>query len=71
MAWQWRYEDASGAAIERAAELDPGSRFSSQADAESWLGENWRALLDAGVHQVTLLEGDREVYGPMGLAATD
>ncbi|MGH3095647.1 MAG: hypothetical protein ACRDMV_06550 [Streptosporangiales bacterium] len=71
MAWQWRYEDASGSVIEQAAELDAGNRFSSQADAESWLGENWRALLDAGVHQVTLLEEEREVYGPMGLAADD
>lgn len=71
MAWQWRYEDANGAGIEQAAEFDAGNRFSSQADAESWLGENWRGLLDAGVHQVTLLEEDREVYGPMSLAADD
>lgn len=69
MAWQWRYEDATGAVTPQAAELDAGNRFSSQADAESWLGENWRVLLDAGVHQVTLLEEEREVYGPMSLAA--
>ena len=27
----------------------------------------WRELLSAGVEQVTLLDGDREVYGPMSL----
>jgi hypothetical protein len=41
--------------------------FASQGDAESWLGENWRGLLEAGVDQVTLLEGDRKEYGPMSL----
>ena len=43
--------------------------FPTQSDAESWLGETWRVLLEAGVVQVTLLEDSREVYGPMGLAA--
>ena len=42
---------------------------SSQADAESWVGEAWRELLDDGVDAVTLFEGDREVYGPMSLHA--
>jgi hypothetical protein len=41
--------------------------FPSQADAESFIGEAWRELLAAGVHAVTLFEGDRKVYGPMGL----
>jgi hypothetical protein len=41
--------------------------FPSQAEAESWIGESWRDLLDAGIDQVTLLEGDRVVYGPMSL----
>lgn len=41
--------------------------FPTQSDAESWIGETWRQLLDAGVDQVSLLEGDRVVYGPMGL----
>ncbi len=40
----------------------------SQADAESWLGENWRELREAGVAQVTLLDSDAVVYGPMSLA---
>ena len=41
--------------------------FPSQSDAETWIGENWRGLLEAGVESVVLTEEDREVYGPMGL----
>ena len=44
--------------------------FPNQSDAESWIGETWRDLLEAGVHQVVLYEGDRRVYGPMGLNAS-
>ena len=29
----------------------------------------WRDLVEDGVDQVTLFEGDREVYGPMSLHA--
>jgi hypothetical protein len=42
----------------------------NQSDAESWLGEQWRELADAGVAQVTLLDGETKVYGPMPLAET-
>jgi hypothetical protein len=41
--------------------------FASQGDAESWLGENWRALLSAGVDQVSLLSDSKTEYGPMSL----
>jgi hypothetical protein len=68
MAWRWRFEDGSGGEI-RVREYD-GQEFIAQGDAESWLGEVWRDLLDSGVGAVTLLEGDREVYGPMSLHAT-
>ena len=67
MSWHWRYEDEAGSP----ATVGGGEaveRFPSQSDAESWLGENWRNLLDQGVQQVTLLEDGREVYGPMSLA---
>jgi hypothetical protein len=43
--------------------------FSSQSDAETWIGEVWRELADAGVDQVVLLDSGREVYGPMSLEA--
>ena len=68
MSWYWRLEDPAGAAI------DPGTvgmempDTDNQGDAESWLGENWRDLLERGVATVTLFEDDTEVYGPMGLA---
>jgi hypothetical protein len=61
MSWTWQYEDAQGAPL-------TGTRaetFPSKADAESWLGETWRELLDAGVQQVTLMENGRVEYGPM------
>lgn len=69
MAWTWRYEDRHGAPLER-PEL-PAEAFPSQADAESWLGEHWRGLLEAGVDQVSLCEEDRVVYGPMSLHPVD
>jgi len=36
--------------------------FASQADAESWIGQTWRQLADAGVTTVVLVEGDRVEY---------
>jgi hypothetical protein len=61
--WTWRYEDADGNAVS-----DPApQQFPSQSDAESWLGEEWRILLEAGVDSVFLLEDDTQIYGPMSL----
>ena len=64
MAWSWQFEKEDGTA---AASRLPKETFSSQGDAESWLGENWRELLDGGVDRVRLLEEDRVEYGPMSL----
>ena len=64
-AWTWRYESSAGSPVE-AADLPTGT-FPSQADAESWVGEEWRRLLDDGVDAVTLLRDGVEVYGPMSL----
>ncbi len=66
MAWTWRIETSEG---EQAALESDVPDFPSQSDAESWLGEVWRELADAGASQATLLEHDREVYGPMSLSA--
>jgi hypothetical protein len=66
-AWWWRLEDGAGSEV-TAAGLGQ-QRFPSQSDAESWVGEVWRDLLDAGVDAVTLFEGERLVYGPMSLHA--
>ena len=65
--WWWRLEDASGAEVEAVEYAD--QRFASQADAESWVGEIWAELAEAGVDAVTLFEHDRQVYGPMSLHA--
>jgi hypothetical protein len=66
--WWWRLENAAGEEVTAAAELS-GERFSSQADAESWVGETWSDLAAEGVDAVTLFENDRRVYGPMSLHA--
>ena len=63
--WHWRFEDSSGAEVKGVAAATQS--FPSQSDAESWLGEEWRDLVEDGVDQVRLFEGDREVYGPMSL----
>jgi hypothetical protein len=67
MDWTWRYEDASGAGLAPADAPKPQT-FSTQGDAETWLGESWRELLGAGVAQVSLLDAGRVVY-TMGLDA--
>lgn len=70
--WWWRLDDASGAEVVlsgEAAEEYGERRFTSQADAESWIGEIWGELAELGVASVTLFELDRQVYGPMSLSA--
>jgi hypothetical protein len=62
-AWTWRYEDADGQPVTEPT----AASFPSQSDAESWLGEEWRTLLAAGVDNVYLVEDGQPVYGPMSL----
>ena len=57
MAWTWRFEDADSRAVDA-----PTEAFSSQSDAESWIGQTWRDLLSTGAVRVTLLEEDRVEY---------
>jgi hypothetical protein len=61
MAWKWLLEDVGGNAVDGGSP----SEFSTQSDAETWIGESWRDLADAGVAQASLFEDDRLVYGPM------
>ena len=61
MAWRWM--PAPGEP--HVGDLDRA--FASQGEAESWLGEFYPDLLDAGVRAVSLYEEDRLVYGPMRL----
>ncbi|HLV72556.1 hypothetical protein FHX41_3896 [Actinomadura hallensis] len=57
MAWSWRLEKADGRPVGVSEET-----FSTQADAESWLGENWRGLRAGEVDKVALLDGETLVY---------
>jgi hypothetical protein len=66
LAWTWRFESSTGEPV-RVLDAAEAS-FTSQGDAESWIGETWQQLAEMGVEQVTLLEGEREVYGPMSLS---
>lgn len=65
MTWSWQLETEDGTVV--APRGLPKETFSSQGDAESWLGENWRSLLEGGVGQVTLLDEGKTEYGPMSL----
>jgi len=65
--WTWTYLDADGVAVTGAELVITG--FPSQSDAESWLGEQWRELAEAGVEAVTLNHEGTVVYGPMSLRA--
>jgi hypothetical protein len=64
MTWTWRYEDGEGRPVD-----GPGEVFSSQADAESWVGQTWRELAAAGIASVILFEDDRSEYRMSLLAA--
>ncbi|REK85301.1 hypothetical protein DY245_38675 [Streptomyces inhibens] len=67
MAWTWRFEKTDG--TETAPAVEP-EEFTTQGDAESWIGEEWKALLDGGVDQVRLFEDGQEIYSaPMSLHA--
>ena len=62
MDYRWRYLDDQGREV-------PGPRetFADQDAAEEWFGNAWPELVESGVHQVTLLRAEAEVYGPMSL----
>ncbi|MFD8692692.1 hypothetical protein [Streptomyces sp. NPDC059651] len=66
MAWTWRFEKSDGTETEPA--LQP-EEFTTQGDAESWIGEYWKELLDGGADQVTLFDDTTKIYGPMSLRA--
>ncbi|MDN5762445.1 MAG: hypothetical protein L0H41_09035 [Microlunatus sp.] len=59
MAWRWVGKPTIPSEFERT--------WPSQGDAETWLGEYYPDLREAGVRTVALYEEDRLVYGPMSL----
>jgi hypothetical protein len=66
VAWTWRYQNAAGETVDP-DDAPISELFPTQGDAETWIGETWRELVDAGVDAVVLLEDANEVYGPMSL----
>jgi hypothetical protein len=57
MAWTWRYESGDGRPVD-----GPSEAFTSQADAESWIGQTWRDLVTAGAVTAVLTEDGRVEY---------
>jgi hypothetical protein len=70
MGWSWQLEDPTGTPVDPATLGVEVPECENQGDAESWLGEAWRDLLERGIATVTLQQDGERVYGPMGLAAT-
>lgn len=68
MTWRWQPIGGSWteSSLKSAGLLDT---FADQASAEAWLTSFYDDLLDEGVAQVSLFDGDRLVYGPMSLEA--
>jgi hypothetical protein len=67
--FHWLAELADGTRLSEAEELTLGldTQFETQEDAETWLGDFWSLFGDFDIAQVSLLEGDDVVFGPMGL----
>ena len=61
MSWTWKLENAAGES------QGTSETFDSRSDAESWVGESFAELVEQGVDQVRLFDGDTEVYGPRAL----
>lgn len=63
--WKWTHHTTAGETITPVG--DHPTAFDSQSDAETWLGEVYPDLLEQGVDEVRLYDGDQEIYGPMSL----
>lgn len=58
VSFSWRYTPQLD--LDDAVEAPPS--FANQSDAESWIGEAWRALAAAGVATVALYTDGRQLY---------
>ncbi|MDG4859250.1 hypothetical protein P8605_13965 [Streptomyces sp. T-3] len=58
-AWTWRFEKADGTEVQPAVQPE---EWTTQGDAESWIGEQWKELLEGGAEQVRLFEDETEIY---------
>ncbi len=64
--WSWSLQDAEGSPVEPAV-APPAEGFSAQADAETWVGEHWRALAAGGAHSAALHRDGARVYDGLSL----
>lgn len=62
MGWTWKFETSDGTPVSPRPAAATNEEFGNQSDAESWIGEAFRELLDQGVDQVSLLDGDTVKY---------
>ena len=59
--WVWAFDDAAGA--ELAEPVSPV--FTTQFDAESWLGEHWRGAAVLGARRARLLHDGELATAPV------
>ncbi len=64
-AWDWQLVDAGGRPMDQPMSPAFGTRF----DAEQWLGEQWRRLVEQGVASVVLRSHDAAVAAALPLRA--
>jgi hypothetical protein len=65
--WHWRLHDADGQLL--AGPEEPEQHFGSRSDAETWLGEAWPRLWQAGATEAVLLDAQQQVGRPIPLRA--
>ena len=61
--WAWEFLEADGTRLDRP--VSPA--FTSRFDAESWLGEHWRRLVEDGVGAARLLHQGHGAAAPVAL----
>ena len=66
--WVFKQSRVTVKGAEHLGELGAGQQLESQDESEAWLTESCPELQEAGIDEVTLMEDDDVVYGPMGLS---
>ncbi len=67
MSWTWRLQAPDGAPVSTPTG-QAAPTHQTRSDAETWIGEVWRSLVDEGAAAANLLNEGQLVYGPMPLA---
>ncbi|MCC2308643.1 hypothetical protein [Cellulomonas chengniuliangii] len=61
--WAWELDDAEGRVLDRPV----SPVFTTQFDAEQWIGEQWRVLAGQGVHSARLLHDGHQATPTLAL----